>query len=210
MKKLFLFLSIIHSLNSKAQLRELRFDHLSVENGLPENYASCSLQDHLGYIWIGTQNGLVRYDGYEAKVYKLETEGNKERNLCVIRSLFEDKKGNIWIGTFLQGLFRYNRLTDKFTDFPHGSAHSSIEKNEEILYIAEDKSGFIWTMNSTGNGGFHLDIFDPKTRTCVSFDSVEKGDRNISSKIFNFLLSDAGRNIWLGTNNGLFMYDPAA
>ena len=78
MKSLFLFLSIIHSLSSNAQLRELRFDHLSVENGMPENYATCSLQDHIGYIWIGTQNGLVRYDGYEVKVYKLETESKKD------------------------------------------------------------------------------------------------------------------------------------
>src|SRR6185369_7658518 len=101
MKKFCFYFAIIFSLSSKAQLRQLRFDHLSVENGLPENYAVCSLQDHLGYIWIGTQNGLVRYDGYEAKVYRLETEDKRDRTFCVLRSLFEDKKGNIWAGTLM-------------------------------------------------------------------------------------------------------------
>src|SRR6478672_1658966 len=124
MKKLFFLLAVFTSLSAMAQLRELRFAQLSVENGLPENFAICSLQDHFGYIWIGTQNGLVRYDGYQVKVYKLETE---------------DKKGNIWVGTFLQGLFLFNRLTDKFTLFLHSSAQSGIAKNEEILNIAEDK-----------------------------------------------------------------------
>ena len=207
MAKVFLVIAIFLFTNSKAQLRNLRFDKLSVENGLPENYATCSLQDHLGYIWIGTQNGLVRYDGYEVKVYKLETDDKKERTLCFISSLYEDRRGNIWIGTFLQGLFKYNRSTDKFTVFPHGSSQSATENKEDIWLITEDKSGFIWTMNLAGdNPGIHVDKIDPKTGALTSFDSTNKKS-NISNETINSLFSDGQGNIWLTTNNGLFKYD---
>ena len=49
---------------------EPNFEHLTIADGLPENSVWCMLQDHLGYMWLGTQNGLVRYDGYEMKVYQ--------------------------------------------------------------------------------------------------------------------------------------------
>lgn len=208
MKNFFFSLTVLISLNANAQLRELRFAHLSVENGLPENYAICSLQDHVGYIWIGTQNGLARYDGYEVKVYKLETSDKRERNLCVISTLFEDSKGNVWVGTFLQGLFRYDRSTDKFSEFSHRSAQVAIVKNEEIMTIVEDKSGFIWTMNAVGDEGFHLDIFDPKTGSLTLFDSLAIDNKHIPPTTCNSLFSDSKGDIWVGTNSGLYHYEP--
>jgi ligand-binding sensor domain-containing protein len=66
--------------------KEPRFNHLFVEDGLPEGSITALIQDKEGYIWAGTQNGLVRYDGYKAKVYKLGLD-----EIRSISSIFEDR-----------------------------------------------------------------------------------------------------------------------
>src|SRR5262245_17098622 len=88
------------------QLIELRFNRLTVEDGLPENFATCHIQDHFGYHWFGTQNGLVFYDGYKVKMYHLEVAG-RTINFQSIWSLMEDRDGFIWMGTSLEGIFRF-------------------------------------------------------------------------------------------------------
>jgi ligand-binding sensor domain-containing protein len=99
MKKLFLLFLLFSSFASAGQIRELNFTRLSVENGMPENWAVSSLQDKHGYLWFGTQNGLVRYDGYKLKVYNLETTDKKEQSYRNIRTIKEDSAGILWLGT---------------------------------------------------------------------------------------------------------------
>src|SRR5688500_17532945 len=84
MKKFLSLLCLFTSFYAAAQVRQLHFDKLTVENGLPENFVTCSIQDSSGYIWFGTQNGLVRYDGYNVKVYRLGTE---DKNVAAYRSV---------------------------------------------------------------------------------------------------------------------------
>ena len=96
--------------------KELHFNHLFVEDGLPEGRILALLQDKEGYIWAGTQNGLVRYDGYKAKVYKFGLDGN-----CMIRSIFEDRNGELWVGTYSLGIYKYNRTIDSFMHFKPGT-----------------------------------------------------------------------------------------
>ncbi|MEJ7674888.1 MAG: two-component regulator propeller domain-containing protein [Chitinophagaceae bacterium] len=73
-------------------------------------------------------NGLVRYDGYQVKVYNLQTADKKEREYRSIPSLFEDSKGNIWVGTYGEGLFRFNRAADNFTRFAHPEKESGSKR----------------------------------------------------------------------------------
>jgi ligand-binding sensor domain-containing protein len=84
-----------------------------VENGMPENYAIDICQDKNGYIWCGTQKGLMRYDGYNIKGYRQELSDN---NTAVnnIGSVFIDSKGIVWAGTVGNYLLRYNAQTDSF------------------------------------------------------------------------------------------------
>ncbi|RDC63453.1 ligand-binding sensor domain-containing protein [Adhaeribacter pallidiroseus] len=108
---------------------------------MPANIATCFLQDKLGYMWFGTQNGLVCYDGYNLKVYNLETTDKKERANRVITTIFEDSKGILWIGTYQQGLFRFNRTQDNFTYFPHPSSKKEPNKYDNPYFIVADKEG---------------------------------------------------------------------
>src|SRR6478735_3022942 len=71
------------------------FNHLGIKDGLPEGTITVLMQDSQGYFWMGTQNGLVRYDGYTIKKYNLF--GNFILSNAINR-VFEDKKRNLWIG----------------------------------------------------------------------------------------------------------------
>ncbi|MEJ7692011.1 two-component regulator propeller domain-containing protein, partial [Daejeonella sp.] len=210
MRKILVLLCLLTSHHAFCQLRELRFDRLTVEDGLPENYVTCSIQDKYGYIWFGTQNGLVRYDGYQVKVYNLQTADKKERVYRSIRTLFEDSKGNIWVGTNIEGLFRHNRASDNFTLYEHPKKESA-GKRESLYAISEDANGQIWTASFLGEGSsinFHLDRIDPNTGKFTTFDSRSKGARHFPSTKIYSLVHDAQKNIWAATENGLFKYDP--
>ncbi len=86
-------------------LQQNRFNYIGIKDGLPEGLAWAMLQDKEGYMWVGSQNGLVRYDGYNVKQYDLErgTTGN-----LYITAIYEDKKNNLWVGA-TDALYYYNR-----------------------------------------------------------------------------------------------------
>ena len=91
-----------------AQLDDLQFDYFSVEDGLASCYTYCITQDSSGFIWIGTANGLNRYDGYNFTVFKhipFDTTGLSDN---LINALCFDQSGYLWIGTGNGGLNRYD------------------------------------------------------------------------------------------------------
>ncbi len=106
------------------------FEHITIEDGLPENSVRCILQDHLGYMWFGTQNGLVKYDGYNMTVYQPDPDDSLSISHRQIQTIYEDKSGTLWIGTRYGGLNRFNRATETFTNYLHNPDDStSINSN---------------------------------------------------------------------------------
>ncbi len=73
------------------------FEQLTVNDGLPENSVSYIYQDYLGYLWFGTQNGVVKYDGYSMNVY--QPEETDDIKIKFIKTIYEDSKRTLWIGT---------------------------------------------------------------------------------------------------------------
>jgi len=94
---LLLMLSLPPSL--LAQNRPVKFERLSLEQGLSQSSVYCLLQDRQGFMWFGTQDGLNKYDGYRFTVYKHDVlDSNSLSNNCV-NSIYEDRAGTLWIGT---------------------------------------------------------------------------------------------------------------
>src|SRR5688572_1000220 len=206
MRKLFYLSFCFLSMPVFGQLRKLSFDRLSVENGLPENFATCTLQDKQGYIWFGTQNGLVRYDGYKVKVYNLETADNKDRSFRSVWSIMEDKNGVIWVGTYKEGVFRYNSSTDNFTQFKHAPTDVNKTGSEQVITATDDKEGHIWAISiSDDKKNWHLDRIDPKTGKFTSYDSLSSNNHHVASQTFNDIKRDASGNIWVAGSNGLYL-----
>jgi len=170
-----------------AQPTHLSFDHLSVKEGLPENNVQFLQQDDLGYIWIGTQNGLVRYDGYKPKVYRF---GNV-LPFCTVVSMVEDSKKNLWFCTEQNGLFMYDRGKDIFKPYPYPPNIYT------IVFNRADKIGNLWGyVSNTSNKAIKLARFDIQHQQFIFFDQL-----GVFSK------SDMPRSmLWLGTRKGLYLF----
>src|SRR5690242_19238886 len=92
----------------------VHFNSLGIKDGMPEGTVMDLLQDKEGYIWIGTQKGLVRYDGYNPKVYDF---GIKDPYAIFVFKIFEDSKGQLWVGA-INTLYKYDRAGDRFIPYP--------------------------------------------------------------------------------------------
>ena len=96
----FLFISKL----SFPQHSEIIFEHLTVSDGLPHNHIKCIIQDHLGFLWFTTQNGLVKYDGYNFKTYLPEPDDTNSINTRNPIWVIEDHLGDLWISSQEEGL----------------------------------------------------------------------------------------------------------
>lgn len=138
--------------SQKGETSLMYFDHLTIQDGLSHNTIHCLLQDQYGYIWIGTQNGLNKYDGYNFEVYRSNEESEPSYEFVgkIISALYEDRAGNLWVGTRKHGINLRRNLQDTFSNLQSDSAFAAIERHE-IANFFEDKAGNIW-VSSIGGG----------------------------------------------------------
>ncbi|HEY4965972.1 MAG TPA: two-component regulator propeller domain-containing protein [Puia sp.] len=209
MKKiLFLFLLLHQSvicLCQHVQPAEYHFNRLSVKNGLPEDIITSSLQDKEGYMWMGTQGGLVRYDGYATRVYQF---GEADPNKASVSSIYEDRSGGLWVGTTINGLYRYNRETDSFYHYVHNDKDENTLSKGQILYMRDDQAGNLWMILGALDKSY-LTLFDIKKNQFRRFGNSEKGNYYINASFILCFLEDSKGKMWIGTNNGFYEYSAA-
>lgn len=141
-KILLLFLVFLPGFYSLGQ--ELYFKSLTVNDGLTQHDVSCFLQDSFGFIWIGTYDGLNRYDGFNVLNFTHKTDDIESLSSNRILCLFEDSKKRIWIGTDGSGLNYYSLVTEKFTRV------KTPEGYNQIKGVAENSKGEIFFATSRG------------------------------------------------------------
>ncbi|HET8890752.1 MAG TPA: two-component regulator propeller domain-containing protein [Candidatus Angelobacter sp.] len=117
------------------------------EDGLPQNSIQTMVQTKDGYIWIGTQEGLVRFNGLEFKVFDKATTPAIRHN--DVRALYQDSDGVLWIGTFGGGLVRYQQA--QFTKY---TVQSSRLSNNSVTSILQDRHGNLWIGTNDGLNEF--------------------------------------------------------
>src|SRR3954468_18667110 len=105
----FLTALLLHLCFAQNNAPPLHFNHLSIKDGMPEGRVTAILQDREGYIWVATQKGLVRYDGYSLKVYNF---GIQDPMAIIVTNLLEDSKGQLWAAVVDSGLYKYDRASD--------------------------------------------------------------------------------------------------
>ncbi|MEL7118196.1 MAG: two-component regulator propeller domain-containing protein [Bacteroidota bacterium] len=201
MKKALLVLNLFIFLASlNAQMK--RFDHLDVENGLSQNTVNCIFKDTRGYLWIGTNDGLNKYDGYSFKVYKNKVEDPFSLSNNKVYCMLEDKSGTLWIGTS-NGLNVYNKNKDHFEALP-GYPQAKNLNGHFIRSLFEDSKGVIWV----GTLGQGLLKWSPNEQAFVKVPlkinpTDSEGNNEISS-----IFEDQKGNFWVTSkSSGVFQLD---
>ena len=171
----------------------------SVEDGLSQSNINCILQDSRDFLWVATQDGLNRYDGYDFKTYKHNPANQNSISNNFINHLIEDKRGNLWIATN-KGLNKFNPLTENFTTF-YQSDTNSIPQNQ-VFHLYEDSEGFIWIKTL-----HYLSRYNPENGVFENFkhfnDYFNFHDGSNNYDIFE----DDSERLWVGTKDGLNVFD---
>lgn len=169
---------------------EYTHDSWRAKDGLPQNSVQAIVQTSDGYLWMGTQEGLVRFNGAEFKIFSNKT-GQPAFHLNDVRTLLQDREGNLWIGTFGAGLIRYK--DGEFNAYLHDDQFPDKgPSNNLIPALLQDRKGNLWI--GTDNG---LDEW--KDGKFIRF-GKEKG---LSDTKINALAEDHAGNLWIATNNGV-------
>lgn len=125
-----------------AQLADTVFLHLSLEQGLQQQVVTALVEDRDGFLWIGTQDGLARWDGYRFRVFRRNAPDPHDALALpdnYISTLFMDVHGDIWLGTVNGGLARYQRDRDRFEVLPgvlQGSVYGMVGDGGNGIWIA--------------------------------------------------------------------------
>jgi PAS domain S-box-containing protein len=183
----------------------IHFDHISTDQGLSTPDTWSVLRDAQGFIWIGTQDGLNRYDGYQMKVFRHNNDVPGSLSENTIRTLYLDHAGTLWVGTWNGGLNRYDRGTETFTHYQHDSEKTNTLSNDGVFTILEDRAGTLWL----GTHGGGLNRFDPQTETFTSYQHDPGNPASLLNDNIYALLEDDSGALWIGTDGGLDRFDPA-
>ncbi|WP_304064422.1 hybrid sensor histidine kinase/response regulator transcription factor [Pedobacter glucosidilyticus] len=192
-----IFLSL-HGENH-AQTKKISFKHYTINEGLSQNTVLCILVDHYGFIWIGTEDGLNKFDGYEFTIYRHDNKNKKSISNNQINALHEDKEGNIWIGT-AKGLNVFDRKKEIFKKVVNKSAIID-GSGEYITSFEEAKNGDIW-IGSLGD----FKRYDKKTKkvTVYKLPPTKEKDQN---RIHHIYLDEKSL-LWLSKGKGLKVFNP--
>lgn len=172
----------------------------STENGLSSSLINQLYQDSHGFLWSATEHGLNRFDGMSFSVYRHVVGDSTSIKNNYVRTLFEDKQENLWIGC-IDGLMRYERNTDTYIEIP--MLRNGRRVFPHVTQLCELHNGDLW-ISTSGQGMFCL---NESSDYALSLDSVlHQANYNFQFKVFE----DSYYNIWIGTEgNGLIRYLPA-
>jgi len=177
----------------------MRFEHLSLNDGLSQSNILSILQDSRGQMWFGTENGLNSFNGYEFHTYYRERGNAASLSSDFVFDVAEGPNGNLWIATNGGGLAYRDVKSGEFSSYRHDAENANSIGSNVVRRVMVDTDGSVWA--GTRNGGLsHLDI-SAGTFSHYRFTS-EIGPDDIYA-----LLQDSNGNIWAGGDHGLSRID---
>lgn len=177
---------------------DISFQHLTSSNGLSANTVFCITQDSRGFLWVGTYEGLNRFDGNTFKIFTHDPDDLSSLSANTIYAIQEDRQGDLWIGTYPGGLSKFNRKTETFTRYPFNGNNEQALSSENVYALAMDNDDNIWIGTSDG-----LNKFDVKKNIFTKYFFDPENGNSISSNIISSLVYDKKRNsLWIGTKTG--------
>ncbi len=191
---------------------EIKFDRLSLEQGLSQSSITAILQDRHGFMWFGTQEGVNKYDGYSFTVFKYDPYDSRALTDNWVTAVCEDQAGRLWIGTYAGGLNRFNPAKKTFTPYRHNPQDSTSLSHDFITAICEDRYGSVPNHHFAaemqrgtlwvGTRGGGLNEFDPSTGAFRHFRPSPADSNSLSDGVVTALYIDRSGVLWVGTANG--------
>jgi signal transduction histidine kinase/ligand-binding sensor domain-containing protein/FixJ family two-component response regulator/HPt (histidine-containing phosphotransfer) domain-containing protein len=199
-----LLLSGIAPLSGASAAAPMVFRHLTVDEGLSQNTILATLQDARGFLWIATEDGLDRYDGYTFRHFAHERGSSKGLPGNYIWAIREDRSGDLWIAVKDSGIARFNPRTETFTNYRHDPHDPTSLSSDAARQILIDRDGKVWI--ATSGGG--VNVLDPITGRARRLSHEAARPESLSSDVVYALVQDRDGHIWIGTERGLDRWMP--
>ena len=190
-----------------AQTSPLRFQSLSLSDGLPHSIVNHAMQDSQGFMWFSTHGGLSRYDGYTFKTFVPQSDDRNGLLYYEVEAAQEDAHQNLWIRYSAGGASRYNMLTQEFSHYPLLADSGSIagdfaaNRNRENVMLV-DRQDRVWFRTVRG-----LCRYDPTTDGFITYAHRSGDTTSLAGNHVNYLLQDAQDRLWVATDGGLSRFD---
>lgn len=191
---------LLFHFSSIAQREEKKFVHYTINDGFSQSAVGCFAQDGLGYLWFGTKDGLNRFDGFEFTIFKNVPTNPNTIAANNITSIASDNNGEVWIGTDLGTLDRFDQRTHTFQHYTSKLAPTKLSTLSEIMV---DRNNNLW-ITTKGDG---LLYFDRQRDTTFSYTQSSHPHLIADDAIVKITKDRAGR-IWIGYDtDGLSIID---
>jgi diguanylate cyclase (GGDEF)-like protein len=190
-------LALVVAARLPAQEKKIPFEHLTLDNGLPANTVNAFLQDNEGFLWIGTQDGLARYDGKRFVVFRNDPSDPGSLSANWIWSLLLDRDGTIWIGTDGGGLDRWDPASQSFRNLRNDESNPNSLSNDRIRVVHQDSKGILWVGTQGG-----LNRLDPASGRIKRFIHDPSNPESLSDNKIRALVEDSEKRLWIGTDGG--------
>ena len=181
----------------------LHFRTIDVNDGLSQASIFDLVQDKRGFVWMATQNGLNRYDGYNFTIYKNDLNDPYSLSDNFINVLFEDSRQNLWVGT-RTGLNRFDSKLHRFEHFFYQPDNPNSLSNDYITAINEDRFGNLW-IGTSGNG---LVRFDLNTQIFTRLSMRKATGSQFASEHINQIIPDNNGGLWIATGESRLRPSP--
>lgn len=176
--------------------KNINFKRITVEDGLSQTSVEYLFQDSKGYMWIGTIDGLNRYNGSRFEVFRYSKDKPNSISGNYISAIAEDDEGNIWVGTS-RGLNRINTHTSEITTYLPGVNGCNLS-NYNITEILIDSKGDIYIATEDG-----LNLYNEEDDNFIRLYNSGDKKNSLSSQFVYSIVEDNYGNYWIGTDNGL-------
>ncbi len=193
------------ALPATADSLNIRFDRLSVDEGLAQQDVHAIIQDRHGFIWTGTQEGLNRFDGHEFETWRHDPNDPSSLGHNWILSLLEDRNGDLWVGTQGGGLNLWDSERSAFVRFRSDPSNPHSLSSDKVRVLFEDSVGNLWV----GTDGGGLNRFDRETLRFQRFLHDPGEPTSLHNNRLLSILEDGAGQLWIGTlGGGLDRFDP--
>ncbi|WP_345329798.1 two-component regulator propeller domain-containing protein [Mucilaginibacter defluvii] len=174
----------------------------TTNDGLPSRSTTCAIRDKRGFMWVGTENGLCKFDGYTFKTYVTVPGNSNTITSNYINAIVEDRKGRLWVGT-MDGLNLFDPLTEQFTRFYHNDKDGHSLSNNKVFSLLVDSRGTVWVGTDDGFNQYNTTenkfiVYQPDAGSATA----------MKGKSVNAIIEDGQGNLWLGNwSSGLNKFE---